>query len=307
MAATEQKPWHIEKRDDQWCVILDADSSVVKCHDTQTAAQAHLDALYANVPDAGKGQPQMNDEPKGLQYRAYPAEFKAAGDKGIYEGYFSIFGNQDDGGDVMLAGAFAKTIAERAQRIKVFFGHDWSKLIGPPPDVLEEDSKGLYAKGRLTLGSFWGNEAWQLMKDGALREGSIGYETLVADWDPRGVRFLKEVKLYEISPVPLGMNPLTEIQAVKMFRTADASTIELLLTSIKAGARHSATDAKLIQAMHDTALELGAMCPEKSAPKPETTPDAERAAPSALARAAQMRAASRALAQLQDSVRRSKR
>jgi len=247
-----------------------------------------------------------DQQPKGLQYKAYPVEFKA-GDKGIYEGYFSIFGNQDDGGDVMMAGAFAKTIAERAARIKVFFGHDWSKLIGPPPEVLQEDSKGLYAKGRLTLGSFWGNEAWQLMKDGALKEGSIGYETVMSDWDQRGVRFLKEVKLYEISPVPLGMNPLTEVQAVKMFRSADESTLSLLIAAIKAGARHSASDAKLVQSLHDLSLDLGAMCPEKGAPKPIDATPAERAATSALARASQMRAASRALAQLQDSVRRSKR
>ena len=122
--AIEEKPWHIEHRGDEWCVIADADSSVVACHLTEADAQAHLAALYANVPDAGKGK-HMNDEPKGLQYRAYPVEFKA-GDKGIYEGHFSVFGNQDDGGDVMMAGAFAKTIAERAARIKVFFAHDWS-------------------------------------------------------------------------------------------------------------------------------------------------------------------------------------
>jgi len=301
---TEQKPYSIAQRDGEYCV-LDADGNVLKCYTDEADAEAYLAALYANVPDAGKGK-QMNDEPKGMQYKAYPVEFKA-GDKGIYEGYFSIFGNQDDGGDVMMAGAFAKTIAERAARIKVLFGHDWSKLIGPPPE-LQEDSKGLYAKGRLTLGSFWGKEAWELMKDGALKEGSIGYEAVTSDWDQRGVRFLKEVKLYEISPVPLGMNPLTEVQAVKMFRSADESTLAMLMAAIKAGARHSASDAKLIQSLHDMALDLGAMCPEKGAPKPkEETPNAERAAPSALARASQMRAASRALAQLQDSVRRSKR
>ncbi len=248
----------------------------------------------------------MSDDIQGLQYKAVPVEFKA-GDKGVYEGYFSIFGNQDDGGDVMMAGAFAKSIAERAARIKVFFGHDWSKLIGPPPDVLQEDSKGLYAKGRLTLGSFWGNEAWQLMKDGALKEGSIGFETVTSDWDQRGVRFLKEVKLYEISPVPLGMNPLTEVQAVKMFRSADESTLAMLMAAVKAGARHSASDAKLVQSFHDLSLDLGAMCPEKGAPKPKEDPPTERAAPSALARASQMRAAEQALAQLQQLAVRNRR
>lgn len=300
----EEKPWHIAHRGDRWCVILDADSSVVTCHDTEADAEAHLAALYANVPDAGKGYTKM-------EYKAAPVEFKA-GDKGVYEGYFSIFGNQDDGGDVMMAGAFGKTIAERAARIKVFFGHDWSKLIGPPPEVLQEDSKGLYAKGRLTLGSFWGKEAWELMKDGALKEGSIGFETVQSDWDQRGVRFLKEVKLYEISPVPLGMNSLTEIQAVKMFRTADESTLDLLLQSLTASIKATTMDERYmrkLQSIHDTVTDLGAKCAELDSADPSTEPDdgKSRAAPSALARASQMRAASRALAQLQDSMRRSKR
>lgn len=152
-----------------------------------------------------------------MEYKIFGAEFKAQGDKGEYEGYFSIFGNVDDGGDVVHPGAFAKTIQERGRRIKVFYAHDWSKLIGPPPEVLREDTRGLYAKGRLTLESFWGREAWALMKDGALTEGSIGYETVAGkiEVDENGVRHLREVKLYEISPVPLGMNALTELRAVK--------------------------------------------------------------------------------------------
>lgn len=164
-----------------------------------------------------------------LEYKAVATEFKAVGDQGIYEGHFSIFGNVDDGGDVVHPGAFAKTIVERAKRVRIFYAHDWQKLIGPPPDILQEDATGLYAKGRLTLDSFWGKEAWALMKDGALTEGSIGYEPVKFDFENPAngrvadgmmalglVRHLREVKLFEISPVPLGMNSMTQIQAVKM-------------------------------------------------------------------------------------------
>ncbi len=158
-----------------------------------------------------------------MEYKATAAAFKALGDKGEYEGHFAIFGNVDDGGDVVHPGAFAKTITERARRIKVFYAHDWQKLIGPPPEVLHEDATGLYAKGRLTLDSFWGREAWALMRDGALTEGSIGYEPIKWDYEEiqregsvLPIRHLREVKLFEISPVPLGMNPLTQIQAVKL-------------------------------------------------------------------------------------------
>lgn len=120
-----------------------------------------------------------------MEYKVAPSEFKAAGDQGQYEGHFSIFSNQDDGGDIVWPGAFSKTIAENGKRVKVFYQHDWSKLIGPTPELLE-DSTGLLAKGRLTLDFFWGKEVWALMKDGALTEGSIGYWPIKFDYDLGG-------------------------------------------------------------------------------------------------------------------------
>lgn len=156
-----------------------------------------------------------------MEYKTVKTEFKATGEKGEFEGHFSIFGNVDDGGDISHPGSFLKTIQERGSRVKVFYAHDWMKLIGPAPE-LKEDALGLLAKGRLTLGSFWGKEAWELMKDNALNEGSYGYEAVKFDFEEREgrmIRNLREQKLYEISPVPIGMNPLTDLRAVKaMFR-----------------------------------------------------------------------------------------
>ena len=168
-----------------------------------------------------------------MEYKSTAVEFKATGNDGAYEGHFSIFGNVDDGSDIAHPGMFQKTILERARRVKVFYAHDWNKLIGPPPKVLHEDSVGLFAGGRLTLDSFWGREAWALMKDGALTEGSFGYETVKFDFENQpgiNVRNLREVKLYEISPVPLGMNALTEIRAVKaaMMKTSGQSDEAML-------------------------------------------------------------------------------
>jgi hypothetical protein len=150
-----------------------------------------------------------------MEYKAVGLDVKAEGDQGIYEGYFAVFDNIDDGLDVIHPGAFTKTLEERANRIKVFYAHDWDKLIGPSPDILKEDERGLYARGHLTLGTFWGNEVWALMKDHALTEGSIGYRAKDPKYADNGIRHLYEMVLYEISPVPLGMNPLTELSAVK--------------------------------------------------------------------------------------------
>lgn len=154
-------------------------------------------------------------ETEVMEYKAAASQFKADGDQGIYEGHFSVFDNVDDGMDVIHPGAFAETLVKRAGRIKVFYAHDWDKLIGPTPNMLAEDETGLYAKGRLSLGTFWGREVWELMRDSALTEGSIGYRAKDFDYAENGIRHLKRVDLYEISPVPLGMNPLTELRAVK--------------------------------------------------------------------------------------------
>lgn len=54
-------PWHIVKRDDQFCVVLDEDGSTVKCHDTKAAAQKHMAALYANAA-SGEGEVETKDE-----------------------------------------------------------------------------------------------------------------------------------------------------------------------------------------------------------------------------------------------------
>ena len=155
--------------------------------------------------------------PAVMEYKSCPTEFKALPEEGKYEGYFSVIGVPDDGfpPDIVEAGAFAQTIIQRRNRIKVFLGHDWEKLIGPPPEQLKEDDHGLFAGGHLTLGAFWGRETWELMKDGALTEGSFGYEAQDYFYDDTGVRHIKQLKLYEISPVPLGMNPFTSIRAVK--------------------------------------------------------------------------------------------
>lgn len=52
------KPWHIEKQGDKYCVIKDSDGSVVPggCHDTRSAAEDHMAALYASEADKAKEQ-----------------------------------------------------------------------------------------------------------------------------------------------------------------------------------------------------------------------------------------------------------
>ncbi|MBX3056919.1 MAG: HK97 family phage prohead protease [Anaerolineae bacterium] len=237
-----------------------------------------------------------------MEHKTTPVEFKASKEPGRYAGYFSVFGNIDDGGDIIHQGAFSKTIAERRNRIKLFYAHDWEKLIGPPPDMLSEDDRGLYAEGRLTLESFWGKEVWALMSDNALNEGSIGYETVAGktDYTDDGVRNIREAKLYEISPVPLGMNPLTAVNAVKagaLKPDAAYAAFLAIIDEIKAGRVLSSANADRVRSALTAVESLAEVLNELLA---AAEPEPGKAAPHSALLERRLRAAKLALSFMQN-------
>lgn len=142
-------------------------------------------------------------------------EFKANESKREFEGYASTW-DLDLGGDMIEKGAFKKTILERFPKkdIKILWQHDYNKPIGLPVSM-EEDSKGLYIVGKISNTSL-GNEALELMKDGVVDKMSIGYDVVKDDISEDGqVRHLKELTLYEFSPVTFPMNVGADILSVK--------------------------------------------------------------------------------------------
>jgi uncharacterized protein len=151
-------------------------------------------------------------------------ELKDADEKtGIVTGYASIFNNIDSGQDMILPGAFLKTIQERGPesqkpRIKHLWQHDSWQPIGVPK-VLKEDEKGLYFETFFGKDSFSQDKLQQHI-DGIITELSIGFNTIKSEnvIDGNGVfsyRKLTEVKLWEYSSVTWGMNSLTEVTSAK--------------------------------------------------------------------------------------------
>jgi phage head maturation protease len=68
---------------------------------------------------------------------------------GTVEGYASLFGEIDQARDMVMPGAFARTLASRGvRRIPMLFQHDPAEPIGIWLE-LREDFRGLYARGRL--------------------------------------------------------------------------------------------------------------------------------------------------------------
>lgn len=162
------------------------------------------------------GSCQCDTEIKKLTFHS---EVKAINDKGTFTGYGSIFGNEDQGSDIMQKGAFTKSLEQRpASKVKMLYQHKTDEPIGVFEDMYE-DEKGLFVKGRLAMGTQKGREAYELLKMGALDGMSIGFR---ADPDKqgynenkRGTRTLKEVDLMEISLVTFPMNERALIENVK--------------------------------------------------------------------------------------------
>ena len=127
-------------------------------------------------------------------------------EQGIFSGYGAVFGNIDNGGDVIEPGAFTKALAEGWERVKILALHNDCWLPIGKPLELREDENGLFLKAKISDTSM-GKDIKVLLKDGVLNELSIGYDPVVFDFDEDRIRHLREVKLWEISVVTWAMNP----------------------------------------------------------------------------------------------------
>src|SRR5688572_33461078 len=78
-----------------------------------------------------------------------PTELSAVEADGSFCGYASLFGEADLSRDVVLPGAFKKSIGARGPGgIRMLFQHDPAAPIGVWQDI-REDSRGLFVHGRL--------------------------------------------------------------------------------------------------------------------------------------------------------------
>ncbi|MHA6298130.1 HK97 family phage prohead protease [Devosia sp. CAU 1758] len=122
---------------------------------------------------------------------------------GRFAGYASVFNKLDSGGDIVLPGAFAKSLAKKRGRIRLLFQHDPKEPVGTW-ESMAEDSHGLFVTGRLVPGVPRSDALRRLIGDGALDGLSIGFRTVKASRRD-GKRLLHEIDLYEVSIVTFPM------------------------------------------------------------------------------------------------------
>ncbi|MGX1164496.1 HK97 family phage prohead protease [Bradyrhizobium sp. USDA 372] len=139
---------------------------------------------------------------------------KSLSDDGTFSGYASRFGVTDLGRDVVMPGAFTKTLQQSA-KVKMLLQHEQSQPIGVWKS-LAEDQIGLKVTGQLVLDTSLGRDTYALLRAGALDGLSIGYVSKKDSFDrTKNVRRLEEIDLFEISIVTFPMLPSATVDRVK--------------------------------------------------------------------------------------------
>lgn len=180
----------------------------------------------------------------GLKKGLPVSEVKSVSDAGEFEGYASVFGALDRGGDVVLSGAFHGSLARRpAERVKMLWQHDPGEPIGRWLEM-REDARGLYVKGQIITTTQRGRDTYELLKAGVIDGLSIGYRTVEDEYDrDAGVRRLKEVELVEVSVVTF---PMLESAQVGLVKGDTLPTEREFETWLKRDAGFTASQAKAI-------------------------------------------------------------
>lgn len=152
---------------------------------------------------------------------AFDCEVKLAGDDaatGTVDGYGSVFGLLDRGGDIVMPGAFKASLADWRRKKSMppmLWQHDPRMPVGVWTEIVE-DEKGLRIKGQLVMDVPQAAAARALIAAGAVKGLSIGYRTIDADVDRKtGARHLKKVDLWEVSLVTFPMLPEATITGIK--------------------------------------------------------------------------------------------
>ena len=176
-----------------------------------------------------------------------PLTIKSVSDAGEFEGYGSVFGVKDSYSDIVMPGAFTKSLASRMPAL--LWQHDMKEPIGIYTEVREDDV-GLYVKGRLLVEADpMAKRAHAHMKAGSLSGLSIGFVLNDYEYDKdKGAFLLKEIDLWEVSLVTFPANDEARISDVKSLfergETPPPSKVERALRDVG----FSGTQAKAFMA-----------------------------------------------------------
>jgi HK97 family phage prohead protease len=143
--------------------------------------------------------------------------------QGIVSGYFSAFGMVDSDGDIMMPGAFKRSIQDWGPdakgRIKHLLNHDPSKPLGKIME-LKEDGYGLFYRSQVGKHQL-GQDFVKMVESGLISEHSIGFRTL-REQKNDSANEIHEVMLFEGSSLTAwGANEHTPMLGIKSIKNID--------------------------------------------------------------------------------------
>lgn len=136
------------------------------------------------------------------------------------EGYAAVFGNRDAHADIIVKGAFQRSILERTD-VKVLYQHNREKPIGLQ-EFAQETDFGLLVRGVLSNIPLVTDTVLPLLTDGVINGISIGYDVNVEEYNRElDAWLLKEIDVFEWSLVTFPANELAQVTSVKALDDRD--------------------------------------------------------------------------------------
>jgi HK97 family phage prohead protease len=166
----------------------------------------------------------INQKNMIYNYKSFDLEVKDVDAKnGIVAGYFSAFGMVDSDGDILMPGAFKRSIqdwgVEGKQRIKHLLNHNPSQPLGKLT-VLKEDNYGLYYESKIGTHQL-GKDFIKMVESGLIGEHSIGFKTL-REQKGSDANEIHDVMLFEGSSLTAwGANENTPLIGMKGMKNMD--------------------------------------------------------------------------------------
>ena len=189
--------------------------------------------------------------PKNNVCRSAAFELRATDDDGdglTLEGYAAVFDDptridswEGQFDEIIVKGAFAKTIKERTPVLQFDHGHDIATGSVPIGAIqeLREDDTGLFVSARLHDNARV-EPIRQAIESGAIDGMSFRFRVLREEWDETGeipVRTIREVELFELGPVVFPAYQSTSVGVRSLLAGLDDDARARLVAEIAAELR----------------------------------------------------------------------
>ena len=145
---------------------------------------------------------------------------------GTVKAVFSKFNEVDSDGDVVLPKSIRSGYGDKG--VAMVWGHDWKHVIGKGK-ITQDDDNATF-EGSFNMNTEKGREAYETVKAmDDLQQWSFGFEVHDSEQgmftkdngDEQEVRYLKDLKVWEVSPVLVGANQNTRTLAIKNDESMD--------------------------------------------------------------------------------------